>query len=95
MIDTIVQQLGADAPSLLEHVVTTIERDSLHLPGPDFVDRVWLDSDRPLPVIRNPGAVRVHGQLLHAVPTAAVLRSERRDAHSDCLSGRELQLLPR
>ena len=53
MIDTIVQQLGADAPSLLDHVVTTIARDSLHLPGPDFVDRVWLDSDRPLPVIRN------------------------------------------
>jgi class I fructose-bisphosphate aldolase len=53
MIDDIVQYLGSDAKSLLEHTVTTIPRDTLYLPGPDFVDRVWLESDRPLPVIRN------------------------------------------
>ena len=53
MIDLITERLGRDARLLLEHTVTTISRDDLHLPGPDFVDRVWLDSDRPLPVIRN------------------------------------------
>ena len=38
--------LGADAEDLLGHECTTIPAASLHLPGPDFVDRVWVDSDR-------------------------------------------------
>ena len=37
--------LGADA-SLLTHECKTIPRDSLHLPGPDFVDRIVSASDR-------------------------------------------------
>src|ERR1700757_4371075 len=37
--------LGSDA-SLLTHECRTIPRDSLHLPGPDFVDRVVAPSDR-------------------------------------------------
>ncbi len=37
--------LGDDA-ALLEHRCTTIPKDSLHLPGPDFVDRVHASSDR-------------------------------------------------
>jgi class I fructose-bisphosphate aldolase len=53
MIDRITELLGSDAQSLLGHTVTTIRRADLELPGPDFVERVWLDSDRPLPVIRN------------------------------------------
>ncbi|MGH9799725.1 MAG: class I fructose-bisphosphate aldolase, partial [Blastocatellia bacterium] len=31
----------------------TISKDMLHLPGPNFVDRVWTDSDRPSAVLRN------------------------------------------
>jgi class I fructose-bisphosphate aldolase len=38
--------LGDDA-SLLTHQCKTISRDLLHLPGPDFVDRVLMPSDRP------------------------------------------------
>ena len=53
MIDTITRQLGAEASSLLSHQSRTIERDRLYLPGPDFIERVWLDSDRPVPAIRN------------------------------------------
>ncbi len=53
MIDRITELLGSDAQSLLEHTVTTVRRADLQLPGPDFVERVWLDSDRRLPVIRN------------------------------------------
>jgi len=45
--------LGDDAPSLLEHRCDTFPASSLHLPGPDFVDRVWLDSDRSTNVLRN------------------------------------------
>ncbi len=37
--------LGADS-DLLTHECRTIASEQLHLPGPDFVDRVWIDSDR-------------------------------------------------
>ena len=37
--------LGADA-DLLTHECRTIASEDLHLPGPDFVDRVWMQSDR-------------------------------------------------
>ena len=45
--------LGEDAEQLLGHECTTIPRDRLHLPGPDFVDRVMRDSDRSAPVLRS------------------------------------------
>jgi class I fructose-bisphosphate aldolase len=38
--------LGAEAESLLTYECRTIPKDKLHLPGPDFVDRVWSHSDR-------------------------------------------------
>ncbi len=45
--------LGEEGQALLKHECRTISKDSLHLPGPDFVDRVWLDSDRHPAVLRN------------------------------------------
>jgi len=45
--------LGDDAASLLGHSCTTLPSDQLHLPGPDFIDRVWLDSDRSSTTIRG------------------------------------------
>jgi fructose-bisphosphate aldolase, class I len=45
--------LGDDAQSLLQHESRTFPKDGLHLPGPDFIDRVFLDSDRPTNVLRN------------------------------------------
>ena len=45
--------LGADAEKLLSHVCKTIPKESLHLPGPDFVDRVFYPSDRTPPVLRS------------------------------------------
>ena len=38
--------LGADADSLLSHECKTISKDKLHLPGPDYIDRVVACSDR-------------------------------------------------
>ena len=43
--------LGAENKYLLEHSCKTISRDMLHLPGPDFVDQVWKDSDRSIKVL--------------------------------------------
>ncbi|MBM4167889.1 MAG: class I fructose-bisphosphate aldolase [Ignavibacteria bacterium] len=49
----IVTMLGNDAKNLLDHQCKTIPKESLHLPGPDFVDRVFAQSDRPIPVLRS------------------------------------------
>lgn len=45
--------LGSDAEFLLNHSCKTISKDQLHLPGPDFVDRVMNPSDRNPVVMRN------------------------------------------
>ena len=55
--------LGEEAEDLLGHECTTIARDRLHLPGPDFVDRVVRDSDRPVPVLRSLQSIFSHGRL--------------------------------
>jgi len=47
------QLLGSDSKNLLEHACKTIPRDALHLPGPDFLDRVFIGSDRKPAVLRN------------------------------------------
>ncbi len=52
-IDRISELLGPDASKLLDHTSQTIAKDQLHLPGPDFVDRVWCISDRPAAVLRS------------------------------------------
>jgi fructose-bisphosphate aldolase, class I len=54
--------LGDDA-ALLTHKCTTIPKEDLHLPGPDFVDRIWRDSDRSSQVLRNMQALYNHGKL--------------------------------
>jgi class I fructose-bisphosphate aldolase len=45
--------LGDDARDLLTYESQTFPASQLHLPGPDFVDRVFVDSDRPTNVLRN------------------------------------------
>ena len=51
--DRIAQLLGDDADSLLSHTSRTIDRSLLHLPGPDFVDRIYVDTDRNINVMKN------------------------------------------
>jgi fructose-bisphosphate aldolase, class I len=55
--------LGDDAESLLSHSCTTIPKERLHLPGPDFVERVVRDSDRQTPVLRSLQSMFDHGRL--------------------------------
>jgi class I fructose-bisphosphate aldolase len=45
--------LGPAADALLKHESKTVSKSILHLPGPDFVDRVFSQSDRPVTVLRN------------------------------------------
>src|SRR5687768_3896724 len=45
--------LDGDSETLLGHVSKTIKKEDLHLPGGDFVDRVWMSSDRTPAVLRS------------------------------------------
>lgn len=52
-IQEIEKLLGEESQALLTHECKTISKDLLHLPGPDFVDRVVSESDRTPSVLRN------------------------------------------
>ncbi|MDP3541928.1 MAG: class I fructose-bisphosphate aldolase [Elusimicrobiota bacterium] len=54
--------LGADA-KLLEHKCTAIPKETIHLPGPDSVDRLFALSDRPTPVLKSLQSLYDHGRL--------------------------------
>jgi len=47
------QLLGAKADSLLSFKNPKISKERLHLPGPDFIDRIYAVSDRNLRVLMN------------------------------------------
>jgi class I fructose-bisphosphate aldolase len=63
MISDIERLLGAEAETLLTHHCGTISRDMLHLPGPDYLDRTFIDTDRPVAVLRNMASMYNHGRL--------------------------------
>lgn len=51
--DSIVKLLGKEADYLLNHKSKTVSKAELHLPGPDFVERIFIPSDRSNSVLRN------------------------------------------
>jgi class I fructose-bisphosphate aldolase len=55
--------LGDEAQDLLTHDSKGISADSLELPGPDFIDRVFMQSDRSPQVLRNLAAMYNTGRL--------------------------------
>ncbi len=61
-IDRITELLGDEADDLLTHR-PVVPVDRLTLPGPDFVERVWMASDRPAPVLRSIETLLTHGRL--------------------------------
>jgi class I fructose-bisphosphate aldolase len=63
MLNRTTELLGPDADTLLKHECRTIPRSRLHLPGPDFVDRVLGASDRGARVKRSLAAIFAHGRL--------------------------------
>jgi len=62
-ITRIADILGDEATHLLDHKSTTIDKSLLHLPGPDFVERVWMDSDRSPQVLRSMQQLFGNGRL--------------------------------
>lgn len=57
------QLLGGEAETLLNHVSKTIPKDTIHVPGGDFVDRVWSGSDRTPAVLRSLQTLSDNGRL--------------------------------
>src|SRR6185312_13779528 len=53
MARNIAELLGKDADYLLKHKSKTISKDLLHLPSSDFVDRIFINSNRSPQVLRN------------------------------------------
>ena len=62
-MEQITNLLGESAQSLLNHTCNTIKKEMLHLPGPDFIDRVMAPTDRNNNVLRNLQSVFDHGRL--------------------------------
>ena len=62
-IDDIRNLLGDEAGHLLDFNDPKITKESLHLPGPYFIDDILIDSDRPAQVLRNLKSIFNHGRL--------------------------------
>jgi len=60
---SIEELLGKEADDLLTHECETISKENLHLPGPDYVDNVWAQSDRNPRVLRNLQSLFDNGRL--------------------------------
>jgi class I fructose-bisphosphate aldolase len=63
IIDRLEELLGAETRQLLDHRAQTIPKEQIHLPGPDFIDRVVSQSDRSTAVLRSLQSLIDHGRL--------------------------------
>ncbi|HRF26734.1 MAG TPA: class I fructose-bisphosphate aldolase [Ferruginibacter sp.] len=59
----IIELLGNDAESLLNHECKTITKDQIHLPNPGLVDDYWINSNRSNQTLRSMQSMLNHGRL--------------------------------
>jgi class I fructose-bisphosphate aldolase len=52
-VEKIAELMGKDSDYLLGFKTPKVKKDQLHVPGPDWIDRIIAPSDRPNPVLRN------------------------------------------
>jgi class I fructose-bisphosphate aldolase len=57
--------LGPDAGLLLNHTCKGIPKETIHVPGPDYVDRIYSMSDRSIPVLKSLSWLIHQGRLAH------------------------------
>ena len=62
-ISKIQELLGNEADALLNHTCNTISKEHIHLPGPDFVSRIFTDTNRTNQTMRSLEALYSHGRL--------------------------------
>ncbi len=59
----IIELLGDKAEYLLNHTCTTIDKETIHLPSPNNVSEIWMNSNRNNQVLRSLQALLGHGRL--------------------------------
>ena len=59
----IVDFLGSESDHLLNYNSPKISKDLIHAPGPDFIDKVYADSNRTIPVLKSLQSIFGHGRL--------------------------------
>jgi class I fructose-bisphosphate aldolase len=59
----IIELLGDNAEFLLNHTSKAIDKNTIHLPSPDHVDNIWINSNRNNQVLRNLQTLLSHGRL--------------------------------
>jgi len=57
--------LQDQAQNLLGHKCKTLSKDKLHIPGPDWIDRIFMQSNRNIRVLKNLGYLYSFGRLKH------------------------------
>ncbi|MGD9976647.1 MAG: class I fructose-bisphosphate aldolase [Bacteroidales bacterium] len=65
-MDKIVELLGDKSNFLLNHKCTTVSKENLHLPGPDFIERVFYHTNRAPRVLRSLQSMYSHGRLANS-----------------------------
>lgn len=63
MTNKIAELLGAGADALLNHTCKTIRKDQIHLPGSDYIDRIFSLTNRNNQVLKNLNQLYNHGRL--------------------------------
>ena len=59
----VVELLRDQACYYLEHTCETIDKSLIHVPSPDTIDKIWIDSDRNIRVLNNLQSLLGHGRL--------------------------------
>ena len=73
----IVDLLGGQAEYYLNHTCKTIDKQLIHIPGPDMIDKVWMNSDRNIRTLESLQALYGHGRLGIAEKIAMEKRANR------------------
>jgi fructose-bisphosphate aldolase, class I len=63
MIKKIQSLLGDESEAMLSYTCEGFPRETIHVPGPDIIDRVWVPSDRPIGVLNSFARIVGHGRL--------------------------------
>ena len=59
----VVELLRDKACYYLDHTCETIDKSLIHVPSPDTIDKVWIDSDRNIRVLNSLQTLLGHGRL--------------------------------
>ena len=59
----VVELLRDKACYYLDHTCETIDKSLIHVPSPDTIDKIWIDSDRSIRVLNSLQTLLGHGRL--------------------------------